>query len=255
MTQAEKVVKIALNEVGKNAGGDKFWSWYGFKSRVSWCACFVSWVLDQAGVPCLDLRPLISAAGSAEEAEAIKTAAQDPDVVGIISKGCVQILEFFQQAGRRIGDEPAQPGDIVLYEWDEGAGDGVDHVGIVEYVDGTDPDTQILHMIEGNWGNQVCRTKYRYRDKRVYAICRPRYTEAEEIEAPFDLQTGDKGRDVQLLQMALLMHGYDVGPDDMDGDFGADTDAAVRLFQADHGLDADGIAGTDTWTEICGKNC
>ena len=25
-----------------NEGGELFWSWYGFESRVSWCACFVS---------------------------------------------------------------------------------------------------------------------------------------------------------------------------------------------------------------------
>ncbi len=252
MTQADKVVAIAQGEIG-NTGGEKYWSWYGFESRVSWCACFVSWVLDQAGVPCLDLRPLISAAGSAEEAEAIQTAAQDPDVVGIISKGCVQILDFFQQAGRRIGDEPAQPGDIVLYEWDQSVGDGVDHVGIVESVEGTDPETQILHMIEGNWGDKVSRTTYRYRDKRVFAICRPKYAEVPEtIKAPFELQAGDKGREVQLLQMALLMHGYSVGPDGMDGDFGAETSAAVRRFQTARGLAADGIAGTDTWTALCG---
>ena len=251
MTQADKVVAIAQGEIG-NAGGQKYWSWYGFDSRVSWCACFVSWVLDQAGVPCLDLRPLIYKAGTPEEDAAIQ-AGVEQGLAGIISKGCVQMLDFYDRADLRIGDVPAQPGDIVLYEWDESAGDGVDHVGIVESVEGTDPDTQILHMIEGNWGDKVSRTTYRYRDKRVFAICRPRYAEVPEtIEAPFDLQTGDKGREVQLLQMALLMHSYSVGPDGMDGDFGAETSAAVQRFQTDHGLAADGIAGTDTWTALCG---
>ena len=185
MTQAEKAVEIALREVGKNAGGDKFWKWYGFKSRVSWCACFVSWVLDQTGLKCLDLRPLIWDAGTPEEEQAIREGAQDESNQGIISKGCVQILEFFEKAGLRIGEEGAKPGDIVLYEWDESKNDGVDHVGIVEYVEGNGPDEQVLHMIEGNWGNQVSRTQYRYRDKRVYAICRPRY---KEIARATDLQ-------------------------------------------------------------------
>ena len=26
-----------------------YWSWYGFDSRVEWCACFVSWCYNQAG--------------------------------------------------------------------------------------------------------------------------------------------------------------------------------------------------------------
>ena len=26
------------------------WSWYGFDSREEWCACFVSWCADQAGL-------------------------------------------------------------------------------------------------------------------------------------------------------------------------------------------------------------
>ena len=35
------IVKVALEKVG-NVGGQPFWSWYGFGSRVEWCACFVS---------------------------------------------------------------------------------------------------------------------------------------------------------------------------------------------------------------------
>lgn len=181
MTQAEKAVEIALREVGRNPGGEKYWKWYGFKSRVSWCACFASWVLDQAGLKCLDLRDLIRDAGTPEEEQRIREGAQDKSNQGIISKGCVQILEFFEKAGLRIGDISAQSGDIVLYEWDEAKGDGVDHVGIVEYVEGNTPDTQVLHMIEGNWGNNVAKTAYRYRDKRVYAICRPRYKETARV--------------------------------------------------------------------------
>ena len=26
-----------------------YWSWYGFDSRVEWCACFVSWCYGQSG--------------------------------------------------------------------------------------------------------------------------------------------------------------------------------------------------------------
>lgn len=42
------IVKVALEQVG-NVGGQPFWSWYGFSSRVEWCACFVSWCANQCG--------------------------------------------------------------------------------------------------------------------------------------------------------------------------------------------------------------
>lgn len=32
------IVLIAKSQVG-NVGGSKYWKWYGFDSRVSWCAC------------------------------------------------------------------------------------------------------------------------------------------------------------------------------------------------------------------------
>jgi len=37
------IVSIAKTQIG-NAGGSKYWKWYGFKSRVSWCMIFVSYV-------------------------------------------------------------------------------------------------------------------------------------------------------------------------------------------------------------------
>ena len=42
------LVDLAKQQVG-NVGGYPYWSWYGFNSRVEWCACFVSWCYNQAG--------------------------------------------------------------------------------------------------------------------------------------------------------------------------------------------------------------
>ena len=38
------IVEIASAQVG-NKGGQPYWSWYGFKSRIAWCACYVSCIL------------------------------------------------------------------------------------------------------------------------------------------------------------------------------------------------------------------
>ena len=42
------MVNVAASQIG-NVGGEPYWSWYGFSSRVEWCACFVSWCADQCG--------------------------------------------------------------------------------------------------------------------------------------------------------------------------------------------------------------
>lgn len=60
------------------------------------------------------------------------------------------------------------------------------------------------------------------------------------------LRNGDEGEDVRTLQKALIELGYDLGKWGADGDFGDATERAVRAFQRDAGLEADGIAGRMT---------
>lgn len=60
------------------------------------------------------------------------------------------------------------------------------------------------------------------------------------------IQIGDRGPVVGKLQQALLEAGYDLPQFGADGDFGAETESAVRAFQQDSGLDVDGIVGPDT---------
>jgi hypothetical protein len=60
------------------------------------------------------------------------------------------------------------------------------------------------------------------------------------------LRKGDKGQAVMELQTLLMKLGYDLGSYGVDGDFGKDTEAAVRRFQRDHGLTVDGVVGPQT---------
>ena len=122
-----QLVTIAKSQLG-NEGGQKFWSWYGFTSREEWCACFVSWCADQAG---------------------------------LIQKGavpkfalCAAGVDWFQTQGRWQGAGSApSPGMIIFFDWDH---DGAsDHVGIVESCDGT-----TVHTIEGNSGDAVKQNSY-----------------------------------------------------------------------------------------------
>ena len=62
-----------------------------------------------------------------------------------------------------------------------------------------------------------------------------------------------KGEDVRTLQGALIVRGFDCGPDGADGVFGKDTDAALRKFQTKFKLGSDGIAGDGTWGKLLSK--
>ena len=43
-----EIVAVALSQVG-NVGGQPYWSWYSFGSRVDWCAVFVIWCANECG--------------------------------------------------------------------------------------------------------------------------------------------------------------------------------------------------------------
>lgn len=129
-----QLVTIAKSQLG-NEGGQKFWSWYGFDSREEWCACFVSWCADQAG--------LIQK--------------------GAVSKFslCTAGVDWSQEKGKwQSGGNVPTPGTIIFFDWDH---DGAsDHVGIVESCDGT-----TVHTIEGNSGDAVKQNSYAVNSRSI----------------------------------------------------------------------------------------
>lgn len=62
------------------------------------------------------------------------------------------------------------------------------------------------------------------------------------------IQKGDKGPAVAMMQAALKYHGYD--PQWIDGDFGTRSNNMLMAFQAEHNLEADGICGSATWAAL-----
>lgn len=122
-----EIVTVALSQVG-NVGGEPYWSWYGFDSRVEWCACFVSWCANECGYIEAGVIPKFAACAS-------------------------QGVPWFQERGlwQDNSYEP-RPGDIIFFDWDDGGQDGSsDHVGIVEKV-----ENGRVYTIEGNSGDS-CR--------------------------------------------------------------------------------------------------
>lgn len=66
------------------------------------------------------------------------------------------------------------------------------------------------------------------------------------------LKRGSKGQAVKDLQTKLVSLGYNIGSYGIDGDFGKATEAAVKQFQRDHNLTADGIVGPKTYAALEG---
>ena len=131
----DQIVTVALSQIG-NVGGEPYWSWYGFGSRVEWCACFVSWCANECGY--------------------IDT--------GVIPKfaGCVNGVQWFKDRGQWM-DGSAEPvaGMIIFFDWDSpdgesGPQDGLsDHTGIVQKV-----ENGIVYTVEGNSGDSVRQKQY-----------------------------------------------------------------------------------------------
>ena len=66
------------------------------------------------------------------------------------------------------------------------------------------------------------------------------------------LKNGSDGASVKALQILLIGKGYSCGSDGADGKFGAKTEAAVKRFQEENGLTADGICEIQTWKKLLG---
>ncbi len=101
------------------------------------------------------------------------------------------------------------------------------------------------------WGGDWTRLKdYQHFEvddpDRTAAAARPCAAYAEN-PGRFPVRMCERGLAVENVQRQLVRHGYDV---DVDGYFGPLTLAAVRQFQSDHGLTADGLVGPMTWPAL-----
>ena len=75
-------------------------------------------------------------------------------------------------------------------------------------------------------------------------------TEPEENMTYGTIRKGDKGPVVKYAQQLLMKAGYDLPRFGADGQYGAETVAAVKAFQKKNGLSQDGIIGQRTWAKL-----
>ena len=67
------------------------------------------------------------------------------------------------------------------------------------------------------------------------------------------LRKGSKGEPVRALQALLLLRGQKLATYGADGDFGSETEIALRAYQKLKGLTVDGICGSDDWKTLIEK--
>ena len=158
---AANMVKIAQQEEALTDGSNaenpkgsnsvKYNDWYYGKhvsgSAYPWCAAFVAWVANQAGVP-TDILP--------------KSASTRETYANVKKHG-----------GSYVERSQAQPGDLAFYTNSSGSPSAISHIGIVEKLDG---DT--IYTIEGNTTDAVHRRKLRVSDSSKL-IARPAYRAAQ----------------------------------------------------------------------------
>jgi cell wall-associated NlpC family hydrolase len=137
------IVAVAVSQIG-NVNGEPYWSWYGFESRVAWCATFVSWCANECGYIDAGIIPRFAACQS-------------------------QGIPWFKDRGlwQEPGYVPA-PGDIIFFDWEQDGNS--DHVGIVEYVEG-----ETVHTVEGNTSNSCARRSYRLDSRNICGYGTPMY--------------------------------------------------------------------------------
>lgn len=137
-----QIVELAKQQIG-NIGGEIYWRWYGFNSRVEWCAVFISWLANETGM-LNDKIPKFA----------------------VVNNG----ISWFKSRGewKSRGYVP-RAGDIIFFDWEN---DGKpNHVGIVEKV-----EDNYIYTIEGNSTNDTCRSKkYNINSNVIYGFGLPNY--------------------------------------------------------------------------------
>lgn len=221
-----KIINLAIEQIGNDY--TTYCKDMGYNYRIEWCACFISWLAEKLGI------------------------------TGIIpaDMSCNSQISKFKSMGVWHTDRNFQSGDIIYYDWDKlGDSRPADHVGIVEKVAGN-----TLTVIEGNNGNfpydRVRRREISSSSSLIFGYARPKYPvtgSANGSDVNISLPTvrkGDTGNVVKILQAFLVAYEYSIGISGIDGDFGSDTESAVRQFQKNSEIEVDGIVGRDTWSKL-----
>ena len=178
---------------------------------------------------------------------------------------CGAWIEIAKKKGIWVENDAHIPqiGDAVIYAWNDKADyattdnkTGHNHVGIITAV-----GASRFAVTEGNFSGGVNLRGVEFNGRYIRGFICPDYaaaakamTETEDEEVitlhPDMLKRGSKGYQVRQVQRLLVCMGYSAGT--ADGIFGTRTEDALKDYQKDHGLTADGVCGQKTWEALLG---
>lgn len=160
---------------------------------------------------------------------------------------------------REVDNTQLQPGDVLLNEENHTAL----YIGNGQLVQASHNEKGAV--VGGQPGDQTGREiavvplynypwdcVLRYEDVLAPDPPKDEAAETRPVQLP-TLRRGNVGSSVLSMQL-LLIHKWAVscGIDGADGDFGRNTESAVRAFQTHRGLDPDGVVGPLTWVALIG---
>lgn len=151
-------------------------------------------------------------------------------------------------------------GDQIFFYY----GGDINHTGIVETVQGSGSGWTSITTIEGNSSDKVSRNTYYKGNSSIAGFGRPKWSivtdgNSSSSSTPSTVPSSNSSvlkfgmqnsAEVKNLQQNLIKLGYDCGSWGADGDFGIDTLNAVKKFQSEHGINVDGIVGSETLAAI-----
>lgn len=162
-----------------------------------------------------------------------------------LAAGCGYAAQYFKNHGAFY--KKPELGDQVFFV----VAGGIGHTGIVEQI-----GDSWVQTIEGNSKNMVARHVYNLNDSYIAGYGRPNWALASDEPSPAPapshptLKYGSNGKAVREMQEILIALGYKLPKFGADGDFGSETEKAVKAFQNAKGLEVDGIVGPLTWAAL-----
>lgn len=148
--------------------------------------------------------------------------------------------------GKRADGAALKPGTAV-FVWN---GEKYSHVGL--FVGGTEV-IEAMSTINGVKKSKVTDNKWSHWGELTGVSYEDSGETEPKPEKKPTLRKGSKGSAVKELQAHLIKLGYDLGKWGADGDFGNQTELAVKAFQKANGLTQDGVVGEKTWEKLDGN--
>ena len=160
--------------------------------------------------------------------------------------------------GLRSNGNELQPGTAVFVYKDERK--RYTHVGLyvgngnVIEAAGTESGVITSKVTDKKWNRWGMMKNVDYTNAETVKPEDPEHQEPAETETPTQamptVRRGDRSGAVRTLQQGLLALGYELPKYGADGDFGAETEKAVKAFQKASGLSQDGVVGKKTWAAL-----